>query len=47
MASITNVQKTTRSNEIALTTTRGLFFAEIVDFGEWRVTTIDESYFKE
>jgi len=30
-----------------MTTTKGLFFAEIVDFGDWRVTLIDENYFKE
>lgn len=44
---ITNVAKTSRSNEIALTTSKGLFFSEIVDFGEWRVTVIDEHYYKD
>lgn len=47
LSHITNVSKTSRSNEIALTTSKGLFFAEIVDFGEWRVTLTDEWYYKQ
>ncbi len=39
--------KTSRSNEICLSTIKGLFFAEIVDFGDWRVTLIDENYYKQ
>lgn len=29
-----------------ISTIKGLFFAEIVDFGEWRVTVTEENYFQ-
>jgi hypothetical protein len=47
MSHITNVARTSRSNEISLTTSKGLYFAELVDFGEWRVTIVDENYYKD
>lgn len=43
---ITNVIKTSRANEIAISTTKGLFFAEITDFGEWKINLFDENYHK-
>ena len=44
---IIQVNKTSRPNEIVLATSKGLFFAEVVDFGEYKVTPSDEVYLKE
>ena len=44
---IIQVNKTSRPNEIVLATSKGLFFAEIVDYGEYKVTLSDEVYLKE
>jgi hypothetical protein len=44
---IIQVAKTSRSNEVAMATSKGLFFAEIVDFGEYKVTLSEEVYLKE
>ena len=44
---IIQANKTTRQNEIYMSTGKGLLFANIVDFGEWQVTIKDEAYFKE
>lgn len=44
---IIQVSKTSRPNEIVLATSKGLFFAEIVDFGEYKITQSDEVYLKE
>jgi hypothetical protein len=44
---IIQVGKTTKQGEIIMACSRGLFFANVVDLGDYRITLSDEVYFKE
>lgn len=41
------MNKTFKQSEVIMACSRGLYFADIVDLGEYRVTLSDEVYFKE
>jgi hypothetical protein len=41
------VNKTFKQSEIILACSRGLFFADVADLGEYRVVLSDEVYFRE
>ena len=44
---IVQVNRTFRPSEVVMACSRGLFFADIVDLGDYRISLSDEVYFRE